>query len=196
MSGLRAVIASIQPYKERSTFIDIIEEEQIISDEMQPLPPTSNISKLPSAEDIEALDSLHAKLLEVREYVTGHQAEENLLDQILEFVTMLQAKVPIMSPHEQFTATKTVRTAMAAVPVAFMRRVRREPETMIAATYFFVTVLVTQPVFPAMGIMVCFARRIPIACADDASSSLAWPFHPSEKFKDTWKSSEIIPFRP
>jgi hypothetical protein len=91
MSGLRAVIASIQPYKERSTFIDIIEEEQIISDEMQPLPPTSNISKLPSAEDIEALDSLRAKLLEVREYVTGYQAEENLLDQILEFVTMLQA---------------------------------------------------------------------------------------------------------
>jgi hypothetical protein len=178
MRGLKSLVSSMRPYKKQSSFVDIIEEEEIIPDEMQPLPPTSTESRLPTGQDIESLDDLHWKLLEVREYVTGHQEEENMMDQILDFVNMLQAKVPITSPHEQFLATKMIRTAMAATSAGFIRRVRREPEAMIAAAFFFVTVLTTQPVFPAMGTMVSFEKRVLSAHADIASSLLAWPSRP------------------
>ena len=160
MRGLKSLIISMHPYKEQSSFIDIIDEEEILPEEMQPLPPTSTESKMPTAQDIEALDELYSKLLEVREFVNGHEEEENLVDQILGFVRMLQAKVPIISPDEQFLATKVLRTAMAATPASFIRRMRREPQAMMAAAFFFVTVLVSQPLFPAMGTMVSLERRV------------------------------------
>lgn len=154
MLGLKTLISSMKPYKEHSVFIDIIDEEDIIPDELQPLPPASTESTLPTAQDVEALSELHSKLAEARDYVSGHQAEESMIDQMLDFVCMLQTIVPIKSPEEQFLATKLLRTAFAAVPPGFLQRVRRQPEPMMAATFFFVTVLVTQPMFPAMGAMV------------------------------------------
>jgi hypothetical protein len=153
-SGLKALVRSAKPYKEKSCFIDLIEEDGIIPEEMQPLSPTSMQSKLPTEHDMEALNDLYVRLHDVRNYVGGHQQEEMFIDQLIEFVSMLQSKAPIASPQEQFEASKLVRTAMASVPVDFMRSVRRKPKTMIAVAYFFVTVLVVQPLFPAMGAMV------------------------------------------
>lgn len=156
--GFNALMSSMKPYQAQSSFIDIIQEEEIIPEEMQPLPPHSTESRLPAAEDIEALGGLRSKLLEVKEYVAGHRVEESMIDQYIEFVSMLQATVPIKSPEEQFLTTKMLRTAMAAVPVGLMNRMRREPEAMMAVAFFFVTVLVTQPMFPAMGTMVGFSN--------------------------------------
>lgn len=176
----------MKPYQEQSSFIDFIQEEEIIPEEMQPLPPTSTESRLPTTEEIKALDDLWSKLLEVKTYVTGHQAEESMIDQYLEFVSMLQAMVPIKSPEEQFLATKMLRTAMAAVPAGLMNRVRREPEAMMAVVFFFVTVLLTQPMFPAMGTMVSMKMESSrMSMLTGPSFSHARPSPPSQKSQNT-----------
>jgi hypothetical protein len=192
-SGLKALVHSAKPYKEKSCFIELIEEEGIIPEEMQPLSPTSTQSKPPTADDMEALNDLYVRLHDVRNYVGGNQQGQMFIDQLIEFVSMLQSKTPIASPQEQFEASKLVRTAMASIPADFMRGVRREPKTMIAVTYFFVAVLVVQPLFPAMGAMVSILdEKFSTSFSDICSSSVAWLLHPSLKYQGTWTSSGII----
>lgn len=153
MSGFNALVGSMQTYKAQSSFIDLIEEEAIIPVELQPLPLSCTETKPPTTDDIEALNDLYARLHDVRTYVNGHQVEAGFIGKIIDFITMLQLKSPIISPQEQFMASKWLRPAIISLPISIMQRLRRGPEAMIAAAYFHAAILVVQPFFPALGAM-------------------------------------------
>jgi hypothetical protein len=156
MHGIKTIVASMQPYKEHSCFVDLIEEQAVIPKNMQPLPPHTTETSKPVTKDVEALTGLLLVLNDVKQYVSGsgNQDEADLVNTIVAFVNMLQNKIPMTSTEEQFQASRMIRTAIVAVPAKFLRRVRKVPTTMIAAAYFFATTLVVQPLFPAMGAMV------------------------------------------
>jgi hypothetical protein len=160
MHGIKTIVASMQPYKDQSCFVDLIEEQAIIPERMQPLPPHTTEPSKPAIDDVEALTRLLLVLKDVRQYVlgSGNQDEADLVDTIVAFVNMLQSKILMTSTEEQFQASRMIRTAIVAVPAKFLRRVRKVPTTMIAAAYFFATTLVVQPLFPAMGAMVCYSN--------------------------------------
>jgi hypothetical protein len=152
--GIRTIQATMTPYKENSAFINLIEEQDVIPDNLQPLPPTSTESPHPTHEDMSALDELLRHLEDVKHYIRGHEEEENLLDQIIKFAMMLKGKIPMTSTSEQFEASRMLRIALITVPNSLLSRIRREPRTIVVAAYFYTSALAVQPLFPAMGAMV------------------------------------------
>jgi hypothetical protein len=196
MSGLKALVGSMHTYTAQSSFIDLIEEEAIIPAELQPLPLSCTETKPPTTDDIEALHDLYPRLQEVRIYVKGHQVEAGFIGKIIDFITMLQLKSPMISPQEQFMASRWLRPAIISLPISIMQRLRREPQAMIAAAYFHVAILIVQPFFPALGAMASFPEKTSLAdYANFCSSSAAWRSHRSVKFQGSWKSSGIIRLR-
>lgn len=144
----------MEPYKERSCFINLIEERHVVPDELQPLPPTTTESEMPKMEDTAALLELIARLDEVSAYISGHEDEEKILEQITSFALMLQRKLPMTDTSEQFEASRMLRFACINLPSTLLKKVRREPRAIITAAYFFAAAMAVQPLFPAMGAMV------------------------------------------
>jgi hypothetical protein len=144
MHDIKTIVASMEPYIYHSCFIGLIEEQAVIPEDKQPYPPSCTETPSPSVEDIEALNELLAKLKDVKQHVSssGHQDEVDLINALVGFVYMLQSKIPMTGTEEQYRSSRVIRTAIVSVLPKFLRRVRREPTTMIAAAYYFATALV------------------------------------------------------
>jgi hypothetical protein len=150
----------MQPYAERSAFLALIEEQAIIPEEMLPAPSTTTESRKPLPRDVTALDELIDRLKDVKIYLNPEdEAEEALLDQVLEFATMLKGKIPMISTDDQFESSRLLRVALVKVPVAMLQRIRINPRTIVVICYFYATALAVAPLFPAMGAMVSQMSR-------------------------------------
>lgn len=168
----------MQPFAEKSHFVTLIEEQAVIPDDLQPLPPTSDHSSEPHLDDINAITELIERLGDVKDYVVGYEEETGLIDQILEFALMLRAKVPMTSTEDQFSSSRLLRVALVTIPVALLRRVRRDPLSIVVAAHFYAAALAVQPLFPAMGAMASFSATILVALLTFCSSSVTSHLHP------------------
>ncbi|KAH6671683.1 hypothetical protein B0J14DRAFT_78958 [Halenospora varia] len=216
--GIHTIEASMEPYKERSCFINLIEERHVVPDELQPLPPTTTESEMPKMEDTAALLELIARLEEVSAYISGHEDEEKILEQITSFALMLQRKLPMTDTSEQFEASRMLRFACINLPSTLLKKVRREPRAIITAAYFFAAAMAVQPLFPAMGAMffgyialqplselvkyIDDQRNDPIGATkynwDEASELMLYPQEVARRFRQRlgWPTgSKPIPYR-
>jgi hypothetical protein len=145
----------MQPYAERSAFLTLIEEQAIIPEQLLPAPSTTTESESPGSHDLAALDELMERLQDVKVYLSSchNEAEETLLNQIIEFARMLKSKIPMTATHEQFESSRMLRVALVTVPLTLFQRIRRNPGTIVVLSYFYATALAVAPLFPAMGAM-------------------------------------------
>lgn len=144
----------MRPYKENSCFVNLIEASEVVPGNLRPLPPLSTESKAPAEEHVNALKELIERLHEVKRFIEGHEEEEELLDRIIDFATMIQGKLPMTSTDEQFESSRMLRISIVTIPPKLLRRVRRDPPAIIVSAYFFTAALAVQPLFPAMGALV------------------------------------------
>lgn len=185
----------MQPFAEKSHFVTLIEEQAVIPDELQPLPPTSEHSAKPHLDDINALTELTERLEDVKDYVVGHEEETGLIDQIIEFALMLRTKVPMTSTEEQFSSSRLLRVALVTIPVALLRRVRRDPLSIVVAAHFYAAALAVQPLFPAMGAMASFPVTSHFASLTNCSSLVTSHLHHLLNSADIWKIRGMTPLR-
>jgi hypothetical protein len=152
----------MQPFAERSVFLALIEEQAIIPEEMLPAPSTTTESRKPLPRDVAALDELIDRLQDVEIYLAANEgeAEGALINQVLEFAKMLKGKIPMISTDDQFESSRVLRVALVKVPVEMLQRIRINPRTIVAISYFYATALAVAPLFPAMGAMVSRLARM------------------------------------
>ncbi|KAG9237986.1 hypothetical protein BJ875DRAFT_515840 [Amylocarpus encephaloides] len=153
--GIRAIQGSMRPFMEQSAFISLIEEQDVTPEHLQPLLPTATDTDKPDPQNISDLDELLLRLQDVKSYLTGYNAEQELelLEKIIEFTTTLRSKTPMTRVEDQFETSKLLRMAVVTLPPTLSRKIRRDPKAMVVSAYFYGTALVVQPLFPAMGAM-------------------------------------------
>jgi hypothetical protein len=159
--GQYAICKQMYPFRERSSFRDMIEESMIIPEELYPLPPEVDESAAPSPLDIQSLDELLNQLEVAKVYCKGHKEELVCLDGLIDYIGQLKARYPMTSADEQFEMSYVVRFWWyegVMFPKSLLERVPREPTAMIVAAYFYAAIIVIPPFFPAMGPMVSYFR--------------------------------------
>ncbi|KAH0543241.1 hypothetical protein FGG08_002405 [Glutinoglossum americanum] len=147
------VIDAMRTWKHESQFADFM-NEQATFPSIQPSPTMglgSHRGKEPRREDLTALQHTFASLQRVGSYLVGKHEETQHLNELMSFIRSLRQSLPVKTPAEQFELLHPLRSWLLWLPIAYSRRVNRDPSVVLLLAHFYAVALAVEPLFPAVG---------------------------------------------
>jgi hypothetical protein len=143
----------MRAWKPESQFADFM-NEQATFPSIQTSPTMtlgSHRSKEPRREDLAALQHTFTSLQRVGSYLAGKHEETQHLNELMSFIRGLRQALPVQSPAEQFELLHPLRAWLLWLPIAYSRRVNRDPSVVLLLAHFYAVALAVEPLFPAVG---------------------------------------------
>lgn len=146
-AGIQSVCTAMEPWKNESLFSDMI-TRTVCQKAME----AGSESVMPDHQErFVILQNVAIPLQQLLSLLGEQPLERSWIDQLLNYISRLQACEPAVTPEEQFSHSYVLRKWLYWVPVQLLQSQTAEGPTLLVLAHLYAMALALTPLFPAVG---------------------------------------------